>query len=248
MIIIVYFQILFQKVVLTQRYFYYNIIFEYFDYLLLIIFLSLLMKYVSKFNFYTHHIVSIIIGSIIIIILAILIIFNINYNDLSIPNLISFATTLILYCLLKSVIYTYYNYLMEQKNISFYIVCFFYGFIEFIIKFPSFLPILKNKNYKSILSSLALLVFFLTFNFIFYRTIYENTVIYGIIFYIYLQYIKTEAYIFYSVFLRIATLISGVLILMCLFIYAEIIELNFVDWIEIQEEIYSKENLRKKKK
>ena len=187
------------------------------------------MKYVSKFNFYTHHIVSIIIGSIIIIILAILIIFNINYNDLSIPNLISFATTLILYCLLNSVIYTYYNYLMEQKNISFYIVCFFYGFIEFIIKFPSFLPILKNKNYKSILSSLALLVFFLTFNFIFYRTIYENTVIYGIIFYICLQYIQTKKYLFYSVFLRIATFISGVLILMCLFIYAEIIELNFVD-------------------
>ena len=112
------------------------------------------MKYVSKFNFYAHHIISIKIVSIIIIILAIVIIFNLN-NNLSTPYLKSFASTLFLYSLLNSVVYTYYKYLIEQKNISFYIVCSFFGFIEFIIRFQSFLSFLPLCNYKVILSSLV---------------------------------------------------------------------------------------------
>ena len=156
MLIIIYFHILFRDIVLIQRDFYKDIFYisRYFEYLSLIIFLSLLMKYVSKFNFYAHHIISIKIVSIIIIILAIVIIFNLN-NNLSTPYLISFASTLLLYSLLNSVVYTYYKYLIEQKNISFYIVCSFFGFIEFIIRFQSFLSFLPLCNYKVILSSLV---------------------------------------------------------------------------------------------
>ena len=138
---------------------------------------------------------------------------------------------------------------MEQKNISFYIVCFFYGFIEFIIKFPSFLPILKHKTYKTILSSLALLVFFLTFNFIFYRTIYENTVIYWVIFFIYIQFIESIGYKLFefSNFLDFSIIISGIFILICLFIYAEIIELNFCGLNENTRRNILKRELEEKK-
>ena len=219
---------LYQDCVLSQMYVfkenYYTV--RYLEYLLIFVFLSLLMKFVSNFNFYAHHIISIIMMSIIIIILTILIFFKINNNYFSTRHLIFFVLFIFLNRLLESITYAYYEYLIKKKNISFYIVCFFYGSIEFIIQFKSFLRHLPNFNYKSILCSLALLMYFIGFNFFFYRTIYENSVIYGCTFYIYMQIIHSVEFSLLKYFIGYSIIIVGILILIFAFIYAEIIELN----------------------
>ena len=166
-------------------------IINYFRCLLIIIILSLLMKFVSKFNFYIHHITSLGISSLIIIMLMISLIYNVNFEFFPPPSLAILVIIFFLNLILISISLIYCKYLMDKKNISFYLVCFFYGLVDLSSAIISIIifnntSIFKYSfgviNFKKILVKLYLLIFYSIFNYIYYRTISELSVIYGEIF------------------------------------------------------------------
>ena len=138
-----------------------------------------------------------------------------------------------------SISFTYYKFLIDEKNISFYIICFFYGLIDLLFIIISFIiyngtSIISylsiNIDYKVILSSLLLLIFYIAYNLFFYRAISEHPVIYGEIFDVYITFLSSLVNIslnnlpFSTSFLIV---FEGILILISSFIYTEIIELKF---------------------
>ena len=213
-------------------------IIRYFQYLFIIFFLSLLMKFVSKFKFYIHHIISLIISSLILAALSVAAILKINFRRFETPHLIILIIITLLNFIFISISITYYKFLIDEKNISFYIICFFYGLIDFLFIIVSIIiynatsiisDLFISINYKVILSSLLVLIYYIAYNLFFYRTISEHPVIYGEIVDVYTTFLSSLISISINKLpFRAGFLIAfeGILILISSFIFTEIIELK----------------------
>ena len=180
-----------------------------------------------------------IISFLILAALSVAALLKINFGRFETPHLIILITITLLDFIFMSISFTYYKYLIDEKNISFYIICFFYGLIDWIFiivsiiiynrtSIISYLSI--NINYKVILSSLLLLIFYIAYNLFFYRAISEHPVIYGEIFDVYTTFLSSLVKISLNNLpfsTRFLIVFEGILILISSFIYTEIIVLKF---------------------
>lgn len=203
---------------------------------LIIIFLSILMKFVGNFSFYSHHVASVIIAFIFTIIFGIIFFYKSNYHQYiyfyqSAINVL----IIIFYYFLECVNITYHKYLLDKTSISYLIVCSFYGFIDFIfisagyfilnINFSISDYIDKNIIFEAIINIICYSLFY----YFYYRIINEYNIIYAEILSFFFNTIESLSNaVIYKMYKYKSSLIilEGISILVCLLIYDEIIELN----------------------
>ena len=140
--------------------------------------------------------------------------------------------------LIKSISIFYQKYLMDKKNISFYLCCSFCGIFDFINsilydwlfkeKISFNLSDLFNTN--NISSNILYIIGALGLSIIYYKAVYEFDIINGEILYIcffaiYSLYIILLENI--STYYVCLIAFDSILLLLFLFVYEEIIELNF---------------------
>ena len=207
----------------------------YIEEIFIMICLSLLMRFVTSFNFYSHHIFSLIFSFLLIFIFGIISI--IKYSPSLISNIdlslkIIGSIILIFKIFFISLTSVYQKYLIEQKMISFCLVGFFFGFIDFIIlvAINSIFKINQKFNKNNALKIIISILYSLFLNFLLYRVIFEYDIIYAEIIFFILNIINSFVYLKFTSInhdFLILFIIESILILICLLIYLEIIELNF---------------------
>ncbi len=179
---------------------------------------------------------SIIISCLFTFIFLFIIIDNMKCNSITLfimYNIMDFFNILI-----ESISIFYQKYLMDKKNISFYLCCSFCGIFDFINcilydwlfkeKISFNLSDLFNTN--NISSTILYIIGALGLSIIYYKAVYEFDTINGEIVYIcffaiYSLYIILLENI--SVYYGFLIVFDSILLLLFLFVYEEIIELNF---------------------
>ena len=193
------------------------------------------MKFMTNFNFYRHHIFSIIISFLFTSFFGIIIIQEINVKN----NIIYSLMILLLNMIFNAINKFYSKYLLDTQKISFYVVGSFFGFIDlmtlliinfsFKINFNIF-DVFNSLGVINVLRIIFSIVCFSIFYYIYYRMIYENSVIHGEIIYIFLYIINSLSNIFYhsiNKYFQLLILLDSIIILFSILIYVEFIELNF---------------------
>ena len=105
------------------------------------------MKFINSFIFFSHHKISF---SIYISIAVVSVIFCWHMKIIKLNSYIPiFLFILIMFIFtfeffLEGIVVVYYKYLMENKNLSFYVVCSFAGFLDIIFTVISFLLLYKK--------------------------------------------------------------------------------------------------------
>ena len=207
----------------------------YFQNIFTIIFLSLFMKFVKDSNFYSHHRFSIILSFLFTIAFGIV---KIKYNPskaiYSNVNLQMIGVIILFFkVIFISLCATFEKYLMEQKKISFCLVGSLFGLLEVIFRkvYVLIYDINENINKKYILLIILMTIGFSIINYVIYRVIFEYNTIYSqILAFIVIRVDNIVKTFFQSKignFFSILIIIESFLALICLFIYVEIIELNF---------------------
>ena len=204
---------------------------------LIIIFLSILMKFVSNFRFYSHHVASVIIAFIFTIIFGIIFFYKSNYYlYIYFSQAIINVLIIIFYYFLECIYITYHKYLLDKTSISFLIVCSFYGFIDFIFIFAGYFILNINFSISDYIDRVIIfeiiinIICFSLFFYFYYRIIYEYNIIYAEILSFFFNTIESLSNaVIYKKYKYKSSLIilEGIFILVCLLIYDEIIELNF---------------------
>ena len=201
-----------------------------------IICLSLLMKFVTNFNFYTHHKFSIILSFLFIIFFGIpeIIkyyspIFKIVSPSLQLIGIIILCFRIIF----KSICSTYMKYLMEQKNITFYLIATFFGLEDLIFSVIIDIILKRGQHFnKHYLLEMIIYTIFQSFlYYLVYKVMFEYNAIYSEIINFIFNIINNLGIIFLNsqrnYFFLVLTIIESFFIVICLFVYVEIIELNF---------------------
>ena len=129
----------------------YTAIFEYLFEIITIITISLLMKFINNFIFFSHHKISF---SIYISIAVVSVIFCWHMKIIKLiinTSILLFILAMFIYTFeffLEGIVVVYYKYLMENKNLSFYIACSFGGFLDIIFTVISLLLLHKKFQIK----------------------------------------------------------------------------------------------------
>ena len=207
----------------------------YFQNIFTIIFLSLFMKFVKDFNFYSHHKFSIILSFLFTIAFGIV---KIKYNQskaiYSKANLQLIGVIILFFkVIFISLCATFEKYLMEQKKISFCLVGSLFGLVDTIFRklYELMNDINESINKKYILLIILTTISYSIIYYFIYRVMFEYNTIYSqVLLFIIISIgnivkilMKSKIEHYFS----ILNIIESFLALICLFIYVEIIELNF---------------------
>ena len=207
----------------------------YFQNIFTIIFLSLFMKFVKDFNFYSHHRFSIILSFLFTIAFGIV---KIKYNPskaiYSNANLQMIGLIILFFkVIFISLCATFEKYLMEQKKIFFCLVGSLFGFVDMIFRkvYVLIYDINESINKKYILLIIVTTICYSIIYYVIYRVVLEYNTIYSqVLFYIFISIstiVNTLRQSKIDNYFSISIIIESFLTLICLFIYVEIIELNF---------------------
>ena len=213
-----------------------NYIIDSFSEILIIIILSLLMKFMNDFNFHIHHKISIIISCLFTFIFGFIIIYNMKCNSITLFIMYSIMNFFNIF--IESISIFYQKYLMDKKNISFYLCCSFCGIFDFI---NSILYdwLFKEKisfnfsdlfNTNTISSNILYIICDLGLSIIYYKAVYEFDAINGEIVYVFFFVLYSLSIILFeniSTYYDCLIAFDSILLLLFLFVYEEIIELNF---------------------
>ena len=218
-----------------------------FDYLqqsLMLLLISFILRYQKKTDFHIHQIYSHLMFTIFALIIDLRLYF-VNKPSFKFLSLVLDFFCIVYYC----IYYSYHKYLMEYKYISVYIICSFFGLIDVIIYIIIIFLSIKYgytatfddkevtiRNYFRKLSLIDLIgssiftIFYSIFNLIFYLIIDNFTVAHALVTYIiidsgeysvyYISKMNTYEYLIFSICL-------SALLIFNMFIYLEIIELDF---------------------
>ncbi len=221
----------------------------------LLIFIPLLIKYFSYNKFYNHKILS----------LTVIAVVGFFTQLLHINNSI-FLIFFIYASFLNSIVDSYQQYLINNKNISLYKVCFFYGLINFILYIFRDIIFIKighnytfnekliniKEFYKEIifdnftiifLKSLYYIILYIIIYSCYYLIIYNFSIIHATITKIILYSLDElrENDAFHSHFELIMNIFAFFIILINYLIYIEIIEISF-----FQLNKYTRRNILKR--
>jgi hypothetical protein len=193
------------------------------------------MKFVKKFTFYSHHILSIILLFFFTIIFGILGISGFYFSPKAIYlNAFSQMIGILIFFLkviFLSIGMTYEKYLIEEKNIPFSLVGSLFGFVNLVINIIINLIFARKLNFNEnyILEIILNTICYSIIYYIAYRVLYEYNTIYTEIINYIINIIKTlGGVILFSEkhYLSLFIVLESILLLICLFIYIEIIEFN----------------------